>query len=121
MEYKGYTAKITFDEKALIWHGEVAGIMDVVTFQASDAKGFVKEFHDSVDDYLEFCAEEGTEPEKPYSGNFTVRTDAELHRQLALAAAAQGVSINHWVVSAMRQQLVNEANTAHPVKAAKRA
>ena len=33
MEYKGYTAKVEFDVEAEIFHGEVIGIKDVVTFQ----------------------------------------------------------------------------------------
>lgn len=31
MEYKGYTAKVEFDDEAEIFHGEVIGIRDVVT------------------------------------------------------------------------------------------
>jgi predicted HicB family RNase H-like nuclease len=29
-----------------------------------------KAFRDSVDDYLDFCAERGEEPDKPFSGRF---------------------------------------------------
>jgi len=119
MEYKGYTAKVAFDEKAMILHGEVAGINDVVTFQASNTADFVTAFHDSVDDYLDFCGEEGVDPEKPYSGNFIVRSDGDLHRQAALAAATHGVSINQWVISAIRQQLSRDADTTQPVRTAK--
>ena len=38
MEYKGYTAKVEFDDEAEIFHGEVIGIKDVVTFQGKTAK-----------------------------------------------------------------------------------
>lgn len=38
MEYKGYTAKVEFDDEAEIFHGEVLGIKDVVTFQGKSAK-----------------------------------------------------------------------------------
>ncbi len=37
MTYKGYIAKIEFDEGAKVLHGEVAGIRDVITFQADSA------------------------------------------------------------------------------------
>jgi predicted HicB family RNase H-like nuclease len=30
MEYKGYTAKVEFDDEAEIFHGEVLGIKDVI-------------------------------------------------------------------------------------------
>ncbi len=39
MEYKGYTTKVEFDDEAEIFHGEVIGIKDVVTFQGENCQG----------------------------------------------------------------------------------
>jgi len=65
-EYKGYkSAKLNFDIDAGVIHGEVAGIRDVVTFEAAGIETLEKEFQASVDDYLDMCAEEGIEPNKP--------------------------------------------------------
>ena len=50
MEYKGYTAKVEFDDEAEIFYGEVIGIKDVVTFQGKTAKELKKAFKESVDD-----------------------------------------------------------------------
>ena len=36
MEYKGYYAKVEFDDDANIFHGEVINLRDVVTFQGVD-------------------------------------------------------------------------------------
>ena len=36
--------------------------------------------------------------ERPYSGKFVVRTSPALHARLAVEAAEQNVSMNHWVV-----------------------
>lgn len=66
MEYKGYSARVTFDDDAMIFHGEVDGIADVVTFQADTAEGLVQSFRDSVDDYLDFCAEKGNHVAVPF-------------------------------------------------------
>ena len=33
MQYKGYTGKVEFDSEADIFHGEVIGLRDVITFQ----------------------------------------------------------------------------------------
>ena len=38
--------------------------------------------------YLEFCAETGKQPEKPFKGSFNVRIGADLHRKATLAASA---------------------------------
>ncbi|MBC7907434.1 MAG: type II toxin-antitoxin system HicB family antitoxin [Rhodospirillaceae bacterium] len=105
MEYKGYTAKVSFDDEAMIFHGEVAGIADVVTFQADNAGELVTAFHDSVNDYLEFCAAEGKDPDKPFSGTFIVRGEPELHRSITQAAAIKNMNANQWVLSALRRQV----------------
>ena len=81
LAHKGYTAgPVEYDPDARIFHGEVLALRDVVTFQGRSVDEIERAFRDSVDDYLEFCAAEGDEPEKPYSGFFTVRTTPELHR-----------------------------------------
>ncbi|MFQ5639650.1 MAG: type II toxin-antitoxin system HicB family antitoxin, partial [bacterium] len=65
MQYKGYLARIEFDEEANIFHGEVINIRDVITFQGKSVEELKKAFEESVEDYLEFCAERNEEPERP--------------------------------------------------------
>lgn len=97
MEYKGYAAKVEFDDEAEIFHGEVIGIRDVVTFQATTAKELKKAFKESVDDYLSFCKERGEAPDKPFTGRFVVRISPELHRKIHLSAKLSNESINAWL------------------------
>ena len=52
---------------------------------------------ESVEDYLELCQGAGKEPERPYRGEFLVRTTRELHRSVAVRAQATGMSLNAWV------------------------
>ena len=94
MNYKGYTAKVEFDDEAMIFHGEVIGIRDVVTFQGRSVEEIKKAFNGSVDDYLDFCKERGEEPDKPFSGKFVVRISPEIHRKVYIAAKKAGQSIN---------------------------
>ena len=105
MEHMGYTAKISFDEKAEVFHGQVQHIRDVVTFEADTVEGLRREFRTSVEDYLEFCAELGQEPERPFSGRFVLRLDPELHRDATAAAESQGISLNAWVTGAVQERL----------------
>ena len=56
---------------------------------------------ESIDDYLEFCAQNGKDPERPYRGEFLVRTTPEVHRAVATAAEAEGMSLNAWVETAI--------------------
>ena len=66
-----------------------------------------REFHNSVDDYLEWCKELGEEPNKPFSGNLPFRTTPEKHRQIYLAAKKANKSINAW----MDDVLTEKANS----------
>jgi predicted HicB family RNase H-like nuclease len=94
IKYKGYLGEIVFDAEAKIFHGEVIGLKDVITFQGTSVDEIEHAFRESVDDYLEWCQERGEEPEKTYSGNIRIRMNPELHAHLALEAARQGVSLN---------------------------
>ena len=103
LEYKGYQGTVRFDADAGILHGEVLHLRDVITFQGSTVKEVAKAFRDSVDDYLEFCAERGEEPDKPYSGKFVLRVRPELHRKLAIQAASSGASLNAYVAEKLEK------------------
>lgn len=94
MEYKGYYGKVEFDEESNIFHGEVINISDVVTFEGTSVDELKQAFQDSIDDYLDFCAERGEDPVKPYSGRFVVRTNPELHKSIAIEAKEEGKSLN---------------------------
>lgn len=105
MEYKGYVGKVEFDDEAKILHGEVINTRDVITFQARSVDELYIAFRDSVDDYLDFCAERGEEPEKPFSGKFTVRLAPELHRKIFLQAHRSNKSLNAWVTDTLESVL----------------
>jgi predicted HicB family RNase H-like nuclease len=105
MRYKGYEATVDYDGEAEIFHGEVANLRDVITFQGSTAAELKQALADSIEDYLAFCAERGEEPEKPFSGQFMVRADPGLHKAVATAARRDGVSLNKWVTKALEKAL----------------
>ncbi len=113
MEYKGYFAKVEFDDEANIFHGEVINLRDVITFEGATVDELGKAFQDSVDDYLEFCAERGEDPDKPYSGRFVVRVEPELHKSVAIEARKKGKSINSLVSEALSKALEETAQEPH--------
>lgn len=95
--YKGYNAEIWFEEDDSAFHGLVAGIRDTIHFEGGNPDELVQAFHESVNDYLAFCAERGKEPERPYSGNLALRTTPEIHQLVSRAAASEGKSVNQWI------------------------
>jgi predicted HicB family RNase H-like nuclease len=111
MKYKGYQAKFTVDEDHDIFHGEVLGLTDVVTFQGSTVVELKGAFQESVDDYLDFCKERGEEPEKPFSGRFVVRMSPDLHRACVIAAKHSDKSLNAWVASTLSRVVDRDAET----------
>jgi predicted HicB family RNase H-like nuclease len=103
MQYKDYIARVEFDDEANIFHGEVINIRDVITFQGKAVDELRQAFEDSIEDYLAFCAERGEEPEKPFSGRFTVRLSPEQHRKVMLAAEKAGKGVEVWVTDILDQ------------------
>jgi predicted HicB family RNase H-like nuclease len=105
MEYKGYIGKVEIDDEAGILHGEVINIRDVITFQGTSVDEIQKAFRESVDDYLDFCAQRNESPEKPFSGKFVVRLPAELHRKAYIQARLSDKSLNSWVTDVLQSVL----------------
>ena len=102
MEYLGYIGRVEFDDEAAIFHGEVINTRDVITFQGDSVAELTRAFHESVDDYLDFCRQRGESPDKPFSGQFVTRISPELHRMVNLAAAISGKSLNAWVTEQLQ-------------------
>ena len=97
MKYKGYIGRVEYDDDAKIFHGEVVGLRDVITFQGTTVAEIEKAFKDSVDDYLSWCKERGEKPEKAFSGTFNLRIPPDLHAKLALQAKTMGLSLNSFI------------------------
>ena len=102
LEYKGYHARIEYDKDDQVLRGKIEGIGDLVTFESEDIKKIETEFHEAVEDYLDFCEEVGKTPEKEYKGSFNIRISPELHKQLAMTAMKNGDTLNASVEKAIR-------------------
>jgi len=103
MKHKDYIATVEYDDDSNLFHGEVANLRDVVTFQGRSVAQLKKAFRESIEDYLEFCAKRGEEPERPVSGKFVVRVAPEVHSRVAAAAVREGVSMNQWVARTLER------------------
>jgi predicted HicB family RNase H-like nuclease len=97
LKYKDYYASIAFDPSADAFHGRVIGIRDVIDFFGRTPEELREELQRSVDEYLAWCEEEGSKPEKTWQGKLTLRVDDELRSRLTVAAAAHGESVNAWI------------------------
>ncbi len=105
MEYKNYIGEVMYDSEAHLFHGEVINTRDVITFQGKTVDELETAFRESIDEYLEWCAEDGIAPDKPYSGRFNIRIPPELHKDIAITAKRKKISINKFVEQAVRDEL----------------
>jgi predicted HicB family RNase H-like nuclease len=112
MSYRGYKGYFEYDEKADIFHGQVIGIRDVITFQGRSIDDLKVALKDSIDDYLEMCEQEEKSPDKPFSGKFSLRLPPEVHSKVAQAAASAHKSINSWITDVVENNLEKQNITS---------
>jgi len=67
MEYKGYIGKYEYDYETKTFHGTIVNCRDVIHFSAPSMFELQSALVDSVEDYLEFCAQRGEKPGEPFT------------------------------------------------------
>ena len=103
MTYKGYTARVEYDERDTIFVGRILGIRSIVSFHGETVAELRAEFEHAVKDYLADCKQQGIQPEKPASGKLLLRVPPEVHGRALIAAQAAGKSLNQWATEALQQ------------------
>ncbi len=105
MTVAGYHAKIEYVAERDVFHGEILGLNGGADFYGKNPKELRAEFKRSLKVFLEVCAEKGIEPERHFSGKINLRIPSELHEMLAIAAMAQGKSINTLAQEALQDRV----------------
>jgi predicted HicB family RNase H-like nuclease len=108
MTYKGYSARIEFSDEDDCFVGRVAGIRDIITFHGESVEEIRQAFKESIDFYLDTCAQRGESPNKAYSGKLFLRVPSEVHAAVAIAAETSGKSINQWALETFQKAAQNE-------------
>ena len=60
-EYRGYFGSIEYEPEDKLHYGSLLNIDDFVSYHADNIIDLEKQFHNAVDDYIEFCKEVGKE------------------------------------------------------------
>jgi predicted HicB family RNase H-like nuclease len=102
MTYKGYTARVEYDERDNIFVGRILGIRNMISFHGETVTELRSEFEFAVKDYLMDCKQQGIHPEKPASGKLLLRVPPEVHGRALIAAQAAGKSLNQWATEALQ-------------------
>ena len=105
----GFQAVISFDPEIEMFRGEFVNLNGGADFYAADVLGLHREGEISLRIFLEECVKAGVEPRKNYSGKFMLRVDPSLHEAVAIAAAADGKSLNQWAEEVLRATAVRNS------------
>jgi len=96
MTYKGYKARIEFDQRDDIFMGKIVGIADTITFHGETVKELRADFEAAVDHYIADCAATGRKPLKAASGKIMLRVSPDVHARALATARTSGKSLNQW-------------------------
>lgn len=99
MTYKGYTARIEFDDRDNIFVGRVIGIEDIIGFHGETVAALRADFEQAIDFYLST----NPAPQKPASGKLMLRVPSEVHTAALVAAEASGQSLNQWAANVLKE------------------
>jgi predicted HicB family RNase H-like nuclease len=103
LHYKGFQGSVEFEDGRLVIR--ILHIDDLVTTEIDSAAQAQSAFNELIDDYVQTCAELSKEPCKPFKGTFNVRVAPELHRQVAMAAADEGQTMNGWISNVLESSV----------------
>jgi len=99
MTYKGYTARIEYDDRDDIFVGRVLGIEDAISFHGTTVTALRTDFRHAIDFYLTT----NPLPQKPASGKLMLRIPSEVHTAALIAAQSSGQSLNQWAANALKE------------------
>lgn len=102
MSYKGYSARIEFDDRDNIFVGRILGVRSIISFHGKTVAALRAEFQGAVNDYLSECEADGVTPEKPASGKLLLRVPPEVHGKALVAAQLAGKSLNQWATELLQ-------------------
>ena len=105
MTVDGYSARIEYDPEIDMFRGEILGLAGGADFYGKTPGELRAEVRKSLAVFLEVCREKGIEPRRHYSGKFNLRIPPELHERLAIAAQAEGKSLNTLAQEALAQRV----------------
>jgi predicted HicB family RNase H-like nuclease len=120
IEYRGYTGAVAYDPDLRLFTGHVIELRDEIYFEGESVEALEASMQRAVDHYLAVCEQRGEEPERPFSGKLNLRLGPELHRAAVMAAAAEGESLNNWLVRVVETAAQTRVSESRPAAYGKR-
>lgn len=106
IKYKDYIGSVEFSETDGVLYGKVQGIRSLISYEGTNVRELIEDFHNAVDSYLDSCAANGDEPEIAFKGSVNMRfKNPEQHRRAAVYAMNHNQSLNSFIVEALEDKL----------------
>jgi predicted HicB family RNase H-like nuclease len=105
MRYRGYVARIEFEEADGVFVGNVLGLTEPISFHGASVDELRGDFTFAIDHYLSVCEEAGITPERQVSGKILLRLAPDTHAAALISAKSAGVSLNDWLQRAVSDRL----------------
>ena len=105
LKYKDFYGSVEYSAADECFWGKIIGISDLVTFEGDSVEGLKRSFEEAVEDYLVLCKKVGKDPQKSYKGSFSIRISPELHKEAAIIAGKNGMSLNAFVEKAIYDEV----------------
>ena len=99
--YKGYVATIRYDRKSNMFQGKIEGVLSDLSFEDNTVDGLDKKFRETIDEYLQWCEENGREPEEQFTGEIKIQTHPDLLARMFLLCNEMGMSVDRFIEKAM--------------------
>ena len=107
MRYKGYLARIDYDESDRVFSGSVLGMAEALSFHGASVDELRGDFEFAIDHYLAVCREAGIEAQRQAGGRVLLRLPVQTHAASLIAAQAAGQSLNDWLTDAIGRRLID--------------
>lgn len=105
LTYKDFIGSVEISLEDNILYGKILYINGLITYEANTLDELKTEFESAVDDYIEFCQEQGLDAYKSFNGKFNVRITPELHKKATLLATKKGITLNAFVSQAIENEI----------------
>ena len=108
LEYKDFIGSVECSLEDNLLYGKILYINGLITYEARTLDELKEEFHLAVDDYIQFCQEQGLDAYKSFNGKFNVRISPDLHKKASLLATKQDLSLNAFVSKAIQNEILSD-------------
>ena len=102
LHYKNYIGCVFFSEEDGVFYGKISGISDSISFEGESVKELTEDFRNAVDEYLEFCASMGKQPEESV---YSINISRDLHNIVSSYVNEKGLPLNVFIENAIKSSI----------------